>query len=111
MRVLSAWVAAVDAPWFEKALIFKFHAGLRVIANLVALFVISLAHEFNGAASTWLVTVNAEDFSDEPEPPSAYQNRERFIFVSFIDMMPIEVSSGHVAFAAFHATDAFLEFV
>lgn len=104
-----ARVAAVYSPRLKEAFVFKFRACFGVIAELVALFMEALTHEFNRPATIGFLPVEPEDFSDDSEPPSTRQDRQRFVFVVFVDVVAVEVFSGDIASATCHATDAFFE--
>ncbi|WP_308985561.1 hypothetical protein [Thalassobacterium sedimentorum] len=101
----------MNPPWLQEAFLFKFHAAFGVLADLVALFVVALAHEFDRTTAAGLVAVDPENLTYESQPATVYETGERLVFPRLVNVMPVEIVTGDVAFAARHAADAFLQFV
>lgn len=77
----------------------------------MTLFMIALAHEFNRPASSRFFAVDPENLAHKAQPTAVDEARQRLVFAGFVNVVPVEIVTGDVAFTTRHAADALLQFV
>jgi hypothetical protein len=98
-------------PRLHESSLLKLDTVHGILAQFVALVMVAAANKFNRAASVRLVPVDPKDFTHEANPSPTTELGERFEFLCFVDVVPVDTLAGDIAPTANHAADTLLELI